>query len=209
MTITNYLKRIMLPIILTIVYLILINNMRFEAYETWIHFIYYISLARYLYYGGEFIHLFHTLYEKMHYFSFLKNVLITISISMIFGYLSRFIIGNIGSVGTGYLIPVDDQTMMIVWVFTLALLKPICDALVYHKIFVVLDDKKIVYITMFVSLVFQAITNMGSVTGGIVIFLMSIPPMISYYITKDITVSLTSQVLVNLANFISLYLFFI
>lgn len=208
MTITNYIKRIIFPVILTVVYLVLINDMQYEKFETWIHFGYYMSLGRYLYKVGEFSHLFSSLYNKFHYFSFLRNVLITITASMLFGYLSRFVIGDIGTIGTSYLIPVDDELLMIVWVFTLALLKPICDALVYHKVFVVLDNKNIAYITIFISLLFQSITNMGSMTGGVIIFLMSIPPIISYYITKDITVSLTAQVLVNLANFISLYIFF-
>ncbi|MEG0276552.1 MAG: hypothetical protein RR630_05945, partial [Coprobacillus sp.] len=125
MTIINYIKRIILPIVITVVYLILINDIQFQDYQTLIHFGYYIILYRYLCRLGEFNKLFSSLYEKIHYFSFLKKVLITISISMLLGYLSRFIIGDIGTIGVGFLIPVGDETMMLIWLLTLAILKPI------------------------------------------------------------------------------------
>lgn len=207
----SYFQKLIIPMILTVIYMVVVGYFEYDDLSTLFHFAYYFLLIVYLFVIGELSKLSTLLLKNIHYLHFLKNVTKTIVASLVIGSFYNLVIAsampNI-AIERAYYIPIGQTQNMVMWFVTLAFLKPIADTLIYHRMMISLKTRQASYCTMLIALIIQAIVNMGSPIGGIALVLMSIPPMLSYIYTEDISVSLTSQFLMNLSNLLALMIFF-
>lgn len=212
MSTKSYFQKLIIPALLTVIYMIVIGYFEYDDLSTLFHFAYYFLLIAYLFLIGELSKLSTLLLKNIHYLHFLKNVTKTIIASLFIGSFYNLVIVSMTpniAIERAYYIPIGQTQNMVMWFVTLAILKPIADTLIYHRMMISLETRQASYCTMMITLIIQAIVNMGSPIGGIALALMSIPPMLSYIYTQDISVSLTSQFLMNLSNLLALTLFFL